>query len=159
MTIIQYLLIAVTVFSSIVLLILILLQKTKSDGLGLAFGAGVGEALFGSRAGNVLSKLTIVFACIFLASTLLLSIVFAGWRGRSLMGQRQGVMAGAMGQSAQQQAPAQQPSEPGMPEQAGGAPTLPGAYLGDQPAAAPAEAPAPAAAPVAAPAPVETPAQ
>jgi preprotein translocase subunit SecG len=159
MTIVQYLLIAVTVFSSIVLLILILLQKTKSDGLGLAFGAGVGEALFGSRAGNILSKLTIIFACIFLGSTLLLSIVFAGGRGRSLMSQRQGVMAGSMGRAAQQ-APAQPASQPGpgAPEQAGGAPTLPGTYLGDQPqpaAAAPAEAPAP----VAAPAPAETPAQ
>ena len=159
MTIVQYLLIATTVVSSVVLLILILLQKTKADGLGLAFGSGVGEALFGSRAGNVLSKLTIIFACVFLASTLLLSIVFAGGRGRSLMGRQQGVMAGQMGQ---QRAPAQsgqETAQPAAPEQAGVAPTLPGTYLGDepQPAAAPAEAPAPEAAP--APAPVEAPAQ
>ena len=152
MTIVQYLLIVTTVISSIVLLILILLQKTKADGLGLAFGSGVGEALFGSRAGNILSKLTIIFACVFLASTLLLAIVLAGGRGRSLMSQRQGVMSGSMGQ--QQQAPAQaapQQGQPGMPQQAGGAPTLPGTYLGDQPQ--------PAAAPAEAPAPVETPAQ
>lgn len=156
MTIVQYLLIAVTVISSVVLLILILLQKTKADGLGLAFGAGVGEALFGSRAGNVLSKLTIIFACVFLASTLLLAIVLAGGRGRSLMSQRQGVMAGAMGRAAQQ-APAQAaPAQSGMPEQAGGAPTLPGAYLGDQPQPATA-AEAPAAQPT--PTPVENPAQ
>jgi preprotein translocase subunit SecG len=165
MTIVQYLLIAVTVFSSIVLLILILLQKTKADGLGLAFGSGVGEALFGSRAGNILSKLTIIFACVFLGSTLLLSIVFAGGRNRSLMGQRSGVMAGSMGQQAPAQSAPQQ-AEPGMPvERSGGAPTLPGTYLGDQgnqPApVAPAEAPAPQAAPTepAIPAPVETPAQ
>jgi len=75
MTIMQFILIAVTVISSILLLILILLQKTKADGLGLAFGSGVGEALFGSRAGNILSKLTIALACVFLGSTLLLSIV------------------------------------------------------------------------------------
>lgn len=151
MTIVQLLLIATTVISSVVLLILILLQKTKADGLGLAFGSGVGEALFGSRAGNVLSKLTIIFTCVFLASTLLLSIVSAGGRGRSLMSQRQGVMAGSAGQQAPAQ-PAPQ-GQPGMPAQAGGAPTLPGTYLGDQPQpAAPAEAPA-------APAPVEAPAQ
>ena len=166
MTIVQYLLIATTVISSILLLILILLQKTKADGLGLAFGSGVGEALFGSRAGNILSKLTIIFACVFLASTLLLSILFAGGRGRSLMGRERGVMAG---QAQPQRAPAQAPSgvQPAAPEQAGGAPTLPGAYLGDQPQseAAPVEAPAPVAAPVempapaAAPAPVDTPAQ
>ena len=160
MTIVQYLLIATTVISSILLLILILLQKTKADGLGLAFGSGVGEALFGSRAGNILSKLTIIFACVFLGSTLLLTIVFAGGRGRSLMGQRQGVMAGSMGQQAPAQSAPQQ-GQRGMPEQAGGAPTLPGTYLGDQgnqaQPAAPAEAPAPQPAP--APAPVETPAQ
>jgi preprotein translocase subunit SecG len=159
MTIVQYLLIASTVISSILLLILILLQKTKADGLGLAFGSGVGEALFGSRAGNVLSKLTIIFACVFLASTLLLTIVFAGGRGRSLMGQRQGVMAGTMPRQEQQQRPpsGSRQAQPSAAEQAGGAPTLPGTYLGDkpQPAAAPAEAPAPQAAP----APVETPAQ
>ena len=102
MTILQYMLIAVTVISSILLLILILLQKTKADGLGLAFGSGVGEALFGSRAGNILSKLTIAFACVFLGSTLLLSIVFAGGRGKSLMGQRTGVMAGSMERAAPQ---------------------------------------------------------
>jgi preprotein translocase subunit SecG len=123
----------------------------------------VGEALFGSRAGNILSKLTIIFACVFLGSTLLLTIVFAGGRGRSLMSQPQGVMAGAMGRQAQQ-APAQSApqAQSGAPEQGGGAPTLPGTYLGDQgnqPApAAPAEAPAPVAAPAPAPAPAQAPA-
>ena len=149
MTIVQYLLIATTVVSSIVLLILILLQKTKADGLGLAFGAGVGEALFGSRAGNILSKLTIIFACVFLGSTLLLTVVFAGQRGRSLMGQRQGVMAGAMPRAEQQQAaPGAMQGQPAPAGQGAGAPTLPGTYLGDQPQpAAPAESPAPAEAP------------
>ena len=160
MSIVTYLLIAVTVISSILLLILILLQKTKADGLGLAFGSGVGEALFGSRAGNILSKLTIIFACVFLASTLMLSIVFAGGRGRSLMGQRQGVMAGTMPRQEQQRPPSgTRQAQPAPAEQAGGAPTLPGTYLGDQGSqpkpAAPAEAPAPQPAP----APVETPAQ
>ena len=154
MTIVQYLLIATTVVSSIVLLILILLQKTKADGLGLAFGAGVGEALFGSRAGNILSKLTIIFACVFLGSTLLLTVVFAGQRGRSLMGKRQGVMAGAMPQQQQRSASGSGQAQPAPAEQAGGAPTLPGTYLGDGP-----QPEAPAAAPVEAPAPVETPAQ
>ena len=157
MIIVQYLLIATTVLSSIILLILILLQKTKADGLGLAFGSGVGEALFGSRAGNVLSKLTIIFACVFLGSTILLAILLGGGRGRSLMGQRHGVMAGAA-RGVTQQAPAQTAPVPAGASEAGGAPTLPGANLGDQsavPVAAPVSAPAPAEAPT--PAPVETP--
>jgi len=164
MAILQFILIAVTVISSILLLILILLQKTKADGLGLAFGSGVGEALFGSRAGNILSKLTITFACIFLASTLLLSIVFAGGRGKSLMGQRAGVMAGSL-EGAASQSPA--PSVPAAQSQetpvaAGSAPTLPGTYLGDQgnqpQPAPPAETPSPQSTPVPDSIPVGTPA-
>ena len=64
--------------SSLLLVILILLQKSKSEGLGLAFGSGMGEALFGSRAGNILTKLTIIFAVVFLANTLLLGADLLG---------------------------------------------------------------------------------
>jgi preprotein translocase subunit SecG len=160
MAILQFILIAVTVISSILLLILILLQKTKADGLGLAFGSGVGEALFGSRAGNILSKLTITFACVFLASTLLLSMLFAGGRGKSLMRKR-GVMAGSVERVAPQGAAPSVPSE--APAAAGGAPTLPGTDLGDQGnqprPAAPAKAPDPQSAPVPVPTPAGTPAQ
>ena len=46
-------------------------------GPGLAFGAGAGESLFGARAGNVLSKATVVLGIVFLASTLFLGILFA----------------------------------------------------------------------------------
>jgi preprotein translocase subunit SecG len=160
MIILRFLLIAVTVISSVLLLILILLQKTKADGLGLAFGSGMGEALFGSRAGNILSKLTIAFACVFLTSTLLLSILFAGGRGRSLMSQQMGVMADAMSRSAPQQGPtsAPQASPPGSSEPVGGAPTLPGANLGDQGNPPPSPAPAETPTPQSIPAPVETPA-
>jgi preprotein translocase subunit SecG len=56
---------------------LILLQKSKSEGLGLAFGAGAGESLFGARAGNVLSKATVILGIVFMANTLVLGILFA----------------------------------------------------------------------------------
>ena len=56
MIILKSLLLIVLVISSIALIGLILLQRSKSEGLGLAFGASTGESLFGARAGNVLSK-------------------------------------------------------------------------------------------------------
>lgn len=56
---------------------LILLQKSKSEGLGLAFGAGAGESLFGARAGNVLSRATVILGIVFLANSLLLGVLFA----------------------------------------------------------------------------------
>ena len=146
MLILRAILVSVEAITCILLVIIILLQKSRSEGLGLAFGAGMGEALFGSRAGNVLTRLTIIFTIIFLADTLVLAVLYSGGRGRTLMG-GYGVMPGGP-QPTQQarpgaqraQAPAGAPAAP-----AGGAPTLPGANLGDQPVPAPAPAaPAPA---------------
>ena len=51
----------------------IMLQKPKDGGLGVSFGGGMGEALFGAQMGNVLTKTTIILAAIFLINTLALS--------------------------------------------------------------------------------------
>ena len=71
-------LIFIEIVTALLLVGFILLQKTKDEGLGLAFGAGVGETLFGSRAGNVLTKITIGLAVIFLADTLILGYIASG---------------------------------------------------------------------------------
>ncbi len=71
-------LIFIEIVSSLLLIGIILLQKTKDEGLGLAFGAGVGETLFGSRAGNVLTKITVTLAGIFLLNTLAIGYIAAG---------------------------------------------------------------------------------
>jgi preprotein translocase subunit SecG len=77
MIFIKALFIVVLVLCCLMLIGLVLLQKSKSEGLGLAFGAGAGESLFGARAGNVLSKTTVVIGCIFMASALVLGVLFA----------------------------------------------------------------------------------
>lgn len=77
MIFLQALLIVVLVLCGLLLIGLILLQKSKSEGLGLAFGAGAGESLFGARAGNVLSKATVVLSVIFMASALILGVLFS----------------------------------------------------------------------------------
>ena len=74
-------LIFIEIVSSLLLIGIILLQKTKDEGLGLAFGAGVGETLFGSRAGNVLTKITVTLAAIFLLNTLAIGYIAAGRAG------------------------------------------------------------------------------
>lgn len=74
-------LIFIEILSSLLLIGIILLQKTKDEGLGLAFGAGVGETLFGSRAGNVLTKITVTLAGIFLLNTLAIGYIAAGKAG------------------------------------------------------------------------------
>lgn len=71
------LLIVVEVITCLMLIGLVLLQKSKSEGLGMAFGAGAGESLFGARAGNVLSKATVILGVVFMANTLALGVLFA----------------------------------------------------------------------------------
>ena len=88
-------LIVIEVIVSVLLVGVVLLQKSREQGLGMAFGANVGESLFGSRAGNVLTKATIFLGSVFAANTLLLGILYAGRVGDSLVDQRLGGETGA----------------------------------------------------------------
>jgi len=116
MGILRILLIVVEVATSLLLIGVILLQKTKSEGLGLAFGAGMGETLFGSRAGNVLTKITVILAMVFLANTTILGVLFTNAYETSIMDQRAGSM--------QMPAPAVQQSAPAPMVEPLTAPTL-----------------------------------
>ncbi len=87
MDILRYLLIVVEVVVCLLLIVVILLQQSKSQGMGLAFGGGMSESLFGSRAGNVLTKITVILALVFLANTTLLGIMFTTKRDLSLVDQ------------------------------------------------------------------------
>ena len=51
----------------------VLLQKPKEGGLGVSFGGGTAEALFGAQTGNVLVNITIILGTIFLLNTIVLS--------------------------------------------------------------------------------------
>lgn len=83
--IIRAILLAVEGLSCLLLIGIILIQKSKGGGLGGAFGGGMGETLFGSRAGNVLTKGTIILGIIFMANTVVLAVMFSGRRETSLM--------------------------------------------------------------------------
>ena len=74
-TFFKVLLIGVQVISCFLLVAVILLQKSKGGGGlgGAAFGGGFSDSIFGSRAGNVLTKATIFLAVTFLVNTLVLS--------------------------------------------------------------------------------------
>ncbi|MBP7831050.1 MAG: preprotein translocase subunit SecG [Kiritimatiellae bacterium] len=107
---IRILLVTVEVICSLALIGLILIQRSKSEGLGLAFGAGMGESLFGSRAGNILTKLTVIFAAVFMVNTVLLGIAFSGERVQSLMSSQMSPPAAPVGPSGPITGPA--PSAP-----------------------------------------------
>ncbi len=74
-TIIGFLLVTVEVITCALLLGVILIQRTRSQGVGMAFGSGMGESLFGGQVGNVLTRATVVLGAIFLLNTSLLAIL------------------------------------------------------------------------------------
>jgi len=59
------------------MVLIILMQRPKSEGLGAAFGAGVTENIFGAQTTNVLVKFTTWMAGIFFALTFALSVLYA----------------------------------------------------------------------------------
>jgi preprotein translocase subunit SecG len=105
--ILKVLFIIAAVICSFLLVGVILLQRAKGEGLGLAFGAQMGESLFGARASNVLVRITVWLGVIFLLSTTLLARIYARGQGRSLLERRAPIERKTM--------PVQPPVSPVMP--------------------------------------------
>ena len=77
MTIFLNLLLGVYVLVALLMILVILMQRPKSEGLGAAFGGGVTENIFGAQTTNVLVKFTSWLAGIFFVLTFVLSILYA----------------------------------------------------------------------------------
>ncbi|MEY2489137.1 MAG: preprotein translocase subunit SecG [Verrucomicrobiota bacterium] len=77
MTLLINILLGVYVFVALLMVLVILMQRPKSEGLGAAFGGGVTENIFGAQTTNVLTKITGWLAAIFFLLTFVLSILYA----------------------------------------------------------------------------------
>lgn len=77
MNIVLNIILVVFVLVCLLMILVILMQRPKSEGLGAAFGGGVTENLFGAQTTNVLTKITGWLAGIFFALTFLLSILYS----------------------------------------------------------------------------------
>src|SRR6266403_3701463 len=77
MSILINLLLAVWMLVALLMVLVILMQRPKSEGLGAAFGGAVTENIFGAQTTNVLVKFTAWLAGIFFALTFALSILYA----------------------------------------------------------------------------------
>lgn len=77
MSILIYILLAIHVIVSLLIILVTLMQRPKNDGLGAAFGGGMTENLFGAQTTNVLSTFTRWLGGTFFALTLLLSVLYA----------------------------------------------------------------------------------
>ena len=121
------------VFSSLFLIALVLIQRGRGGGLAGAFGGMGGQSAFGTKAGDVFTRITVVVA----ACWILLCILAI-----NVLGRRDSLFSPALGGTAGQAVPAQSTvppeDQPGSSGTSAAATTTP-------PASAPAET-APAAA-------------
>jgi preprotein translocase subunit SecG len=67
------LLYVVLVISSLLLIGVIFIQKSKGGGFGSGFGAAMGESMFGTHAAKALVKMTIVLSTVFVIATVLIA--------------------------------------------------------------------------------------
>src|SRR5712691_10295442 len=77
MSILINVLLAVWILVALLMVLVILMQRPKSEGLGAAFGGGVTENIFGAQTTNVLVKFTTWLAAIFFVLTFALSVLYA----------------------------------------------------------------------------------
>ena len=77
MSILIGVLLGIWMLVAVLMMLVILMQRPKSEGLGAAFGGAVTENLFGAQTTNVLVKFTAWLAGIFFAITFALSVLYA----------------------------------------------------------------------------------
>src|SRR6476660_5056959 len=106
------------VLVSVLMVLVILMQRPKSEGLGAAFGGGVTENIFGAQTTNVLVKFTAWLAGIFFALTFTLSVLYSHKTSRD---------TGLRRELLKQQTAPSAPVNPNAPMPAPGAPVLPAA--------------------------------
>jgi preprotein translocase subunit SecG len=83
---------AIDMLVAVLMTLVILMQRPKSEGLGAAFGGGVTENIFGAQTTNVLTKFTGWLAGIFFVLTFVLGLLYAQ-RSSSDSGLRRELMA------------------------------------------------------------------
>ncbi len=117
-------LLAIYVLVALLMLLVILMQRPKSEGLGAAFGGGVTENIFGAQTTNVLVKFTGWLTGIFFALTFTLSVLYAHKTSRDTGLRRELLKQQTAAQPSASVAPVN-PNAPAVP--APGAPVLPAA--------------------------------
>lgn len=120
---VKAILILIEIISSILLIVIVLLQRSKSEGLGLAFGSQMGESLFGARAGNVLVKATVWLGIIFMVNTTVLAKIYSKGTSQSLISASS--VPAPMAPLGPASQPANQPLSPNVPMSAPMTPQAP----------------------------------
>lgn len=123
-------LLAIYVLVALLMVLVILMQRPKSEGLGAAFGAGVTENIFGAQTTNVLVKFTAWLTGIFFLLTFFLSVLYSHKTSRDTGLRRELLKQQGAAQPSASPAPAN-PNAPAVP-----APVPPAASAGPTASAA-----------------------
>ena len=92
MDFIKNLLLVILVGVCLLMVLVILMQRPKQEGLGAAFGGAMTDQMWGSQTTNVLQKFTVWLAVLFFAITLALSMIVASAQKKaSTLGKIKGV--------------------------------------------------------------------
>jgi preprotein translocase subunit SecG len=121
------------VFAALFLIALVLIQRGRGGGLAGAFGGAGGQSAFGTKAGDVFTKITVVVA----ACWILLCILAINMLGRS-----QSLFSPTLGGSAGQAVPARTPAADAASDAAASPAATPDATTDSASAAAAASSPA-----------------
>src|SRR5881394_4204698 len=124
MNILINILLTIDMLVAVLMTLVILMQRPKSEGLGAAFGGGVTENIFGAQTTNVLVKFTGWLAGIFFALTFTLSVLYSHKTSRDTGLRRELLRQQSAAQPSGSAAPVN-PNAPAVP--APGAPVLPAA--------------------------------
>lgn len=77
MSVIIPLLLVIHVAICLLMVLVVLMQRPRSEGLGAAFGGGMTDNIFGAQTTHVLQKFTVYLGIGFFALTLVLAILFS----------------------------------------------------------------------------------
>ena len=66
----------------VMLIGLVLIQRSKGEGISAAISGGMGEAIFGANVGNVVTRTTVVLGIVFLLNTICLTLLMSRARGQ-----------------------------------------------------------------------------
>jgi preprotein translocase subunit SecG len=133
-------LLVIYILVALLMVLVILMQRPKSEGLGAAFGGGVTENIFGAQTTNVLVKFTGWLTVIFFALTFALSVLYSHKTSRDIGLRQQLLKQQTNAPATASPAPANQ-NAPAVP--APGAPVLPAASATTTPPIASSASPAP----------------
>ena len=114
MSILINILLGLYLFVTALMMLVILMQRPKSEGLGAAFGGGVTENIFGAQTTNVLTKITGWLAAIFFLLTFALSILYAH-KGNTRSDLRRELEKGQLPATSASATPASGPVVPATP--------------------------------------------